>query len=150
MQRGTEIIEAKAKINSRSSAESNNNVPEQGDTDSRRGEVERASHPLHPSSKSATLSTGWGIMLQSAGMLQHPGMGMAQGFGALQVSALRDTKIPGRDQRCCGICSAGRAGLPGSQMSQPRGRLTNSWTTNSWMVLHLEHPHPWAPDSGGV
>lgn len=42
-----------------------------------------------------------------------------------------------------GSCSArpsgaegGRAALPGSRLSQPGGRLRNSW-----MLLHLENPH---------
>jgi len=48
VQRGTEITEAKAKINSRSSTESNNNIPEQegaSGADSRRDEIERGFPP---------------------------------------------------------------------------------------------------------
>lgn len=106
MQQGTEITEAKAKINSRSSAESNNNIPEQGATDSRRGELERG-FPPSPSLQQITQTEH-----RLDGLLCFRAVGgcsilgwIWDGWGIItfryQLSG--DPKLSSRDQSSCGI-----------------------------------------------
>lgn len=107
MQRGTEIIEAKAKINSRSSTESNNNVPEQGATDSRRGELERG-FPPSPSLQQITHTEhrqdGW-LCFRAGGCCSIPGWiwGWLRDSGPFSYQLSADTKLSGGDQSSRGI-----------------------------------------------
>lgn len=134
MQRGTEITEAKAKINSRSSAESNNNVPEQGATDSRRGELERGFPPSR-SLPQITQTEGrldGSLCFMAVGCCARDGPGNGSGVMgpsgiSSQVTQTADcsqrknqspqvillSKVPWR---------WGRPVLPGFQLNQPSGQ----------------------------
>lgn len=107
MQRGTEITEAKAKINSRSSTESNNNVPEQGATDSRRGELERGFPPspsLQQISQTEHRLHG-SLCFRAGGCCSILGWiwTWLRDYGPFRYQLSGDPRLSSRDQKSSGI-----------------------------------------------
>lgn len=157
MQQGTEITEAKAKINSRSSAESNNNVPEQGATESRRGELETGSRPSCSLQQITQTECRLDRSLCFMAVGCCTGDGPGNGSGVMGPSGINSQATQTAD------CSErrnqsphvillskvpwhwGRPVLPGSQLNQPsgqaekqldapasRGPVGPGWQQRSW------------------